>query len=268
MSEREAIDRVSEPITVSSLATDFRDIGIDAGDRLLVHSSLSAIGWIAGGAQAVVEALQQVVTPRGTIMMPTHSAQYTDPADWQHPPVPADWPPIIRQSIPAFRPDVTPSRGMGAIPECFRTFPTVHRSGHPIVSFAACGPSSQDIADSHSLDFGLGEESPLAWLYDAAGKVILLGVSHASNTSLHLAEYRTKRQPARVRHQAPVMRNGRHAVVEFEDIDLVSNDFADLGRAYERDVGMTTGSVGVANAKVMDQRQLVDYAVDWIDANR
>ena len=140
----------------------------------------------------MIHALMDVVTPEGTLVMPEHSGDLSDPANWRHPPVPENWWNIIRESMPAYHPDYTPSRGMGAIPEVFRTMPEVIRSDHPEVSFAAWGKHATFITSNHSLDYSLGENSPLAKIYDLNGKVLLLGVGFENNTSFHLSEIRAR----------------------------------------------------------------------------
>ena len=85
MTERDVIERTSAPITPLSLADDLRALGVEPGMTLLVHSSLSALGWVCGGPQAVVMALQAALGPEGTLAMPTHSGERSDPALWQHP---------------------------------------------------------------------------------------------------------------------------------------------------------------------------------------
>lgn len=268
MSEAAAIERVDEPNTVSSLATELRDLGVQAGDTLLVHSSLSALGWVCGGAQAVVDALQAVVTESGTLAMPTHTTQYSDPAGWSNPPVPDAWVDPIRASMPPFRPDVTPTRGMGAIAECFRSYPDVVRSRHPEFSFAAWGADADGVTGDHPYDHGLGEGSPLARVYERGGRVLMLGVGHEVNTSLHLAESRADFDKRTIEHSAPVMEEGRRVRVTYEDIERRSGDFAELGADFEEQVGLTEGDIGAATAKLIDQRPLVDFAVAWFDANR
>jgi len=267
--EAEAIDRVDEPATVDSLADDLRALGVSAGDTLLVHSSLSSIGWVAGAAQGVVEALQQVLTDAGTLVMPTHSPQFTDPAGWEHPPVPDDWVEVIRTERPPYRPDVTPTRGMGAIPECFRDYPGVVRSRHPEFSFAAWGAGAEAVVADHSFDDGLGEGSPLARVYDRDGRILLLGVGHDRNTSLHLAEYRAAIELGRISNRVRVVDEEGHVRwVAFEDIEVDSDDFDDLGAAYEAEVGLTVGSVGAAESRLVSQRAMVDYAVGWLESHR
>ncbi|ELZ91248.1 aminoglycoside N3-acetyltransferase [Haloferax mucosum ATCC BAA-1512] len=268
MSEADAVEQVDEPGTVSSLASDLRDLGVEAGDTLIVHASLQSLGWVAGGPQAVVDALQDVLTASGTLVMPTHTTQYTDPSVWQDPPVPDHWVERIGESMPPFRPAVTPTRGMGAIPECFRNYPGVVRSEHPLYSFAAWGSAAEDITSDHSLDDGLGDESPLARLYDRGGDVLLLGVGHGSNTSLHLAEYRADVETERTQGTAPLLRDGERVVFEYEDIEHDTDDFGALGAEFEAEVGATQGRVAAATAMLADQPSLIDFAVEWFEANR
>lgn len=268
MGEEAAIERVDEPVTASSLVPDFRDLGIEDGDTLLVHSSLSSIGWVSGDAPAIVDALQEVLTAEGTLVMPTFTTQYTDPAGWQSPPVPDDWVEPIRETRSPFRPRVTPTRGMGAIPECFRNYPGVRRSTHPQFSFAAWGAGADAVVADHGLDYGLGENSPLARIYDRDGDVLQIGVGHDTNTSLHLAEHRAEYPKETTVSTAPLLEDGQRVDVELEDIETSTDDFEALGAEFERLDGFTEGTVGAATAKLASQRALVDFAVDWFEGNR
>ncbi len=104
-----------------SIAHDLRTLGLERGETVLVHGSLSELGWVCGGAPAVVDALQRVVTESGTVVMPTHSPGNRDPDNMGNPPVPDSWADTIREQFPPYRPAVTPTQGMGAIAECCRT---------------------------------------------------------------------------------------------------------------------------------------------------
>ena len=110
MSEEELVARTPSPATVSTLLEDLRALGIREGETLMVHSSLSAIGWVAGREHAVVLALQQVLGDEGTLVMPSHSSSLSDPAAWTNPPVPQTWFKAIQHETPAYDPDMTPTR--------------------------------------------------------------------------------------------------------------------------------------------------------------
>lgn len=265
MSEASAVERTPSPRTRESLVGELRQLGLAPGSTVIVHASLSSLGWVCGGPVAVVQALQDVVTAAGTIVMPTHSGDYSDPAEWQNPPVPSEWWPVIRESMPAFDPRITPTRSMGQIVEVFRTIPEVLRSSHPAVSFAAWGREAERITAGHALDHSLGERSPLARIYDLDGSVLLLGVGYDRNTSFHLAEYRIPgAQP--IESGAPIADGAERVWTVYPDIALDSDPFAELGDAFERTGLVTRSRVGSAEARLFSQRRAVDFAVNWLQS--
>jgi aminoglycoside 3-N-acetyltransferase len=254
---------IDAPRTHQTLAADLRAMGLRAGMTVLMHSSLSSLGWVSGGPVAVVQAVQDVLTQDGTLVMPTHSGDLSDPAMWSNPPVPMAWWPIIRASTPAFDPRVTPTRYMGRIVEAFRVCPGVRRSSHPNVSFAAWGRHAAEVTDAHSLDHGLGEGSPVARVYALDGWVVLLGVGYDRNTSFHLAEYRAGLR-RNVQMGAPIVEGGVRVWRTYLDIDVDSSCFVDIGTSLEATGVVTVGQVGSAATRVFAQRGAVDFAERYL----
>ena len=259
------------PPTVSSLTANLRALGVVPGMTLIVHSSMKAIApWVIGGAQAVILALEAVLGPGGTLVMPTMTGDLTDPAGWGNPPVPPSWWEPIRQEMPPFMPDLTPTRKMGLIPETFRKQNGTLRSSHPVTSFAAWGKHAATITANHLLESPLGEDSPLARIYDLHGSVLLLGVGHGNNSSLHLAETRASYPSRRIkRHASPILIDGQRHWVEYEALEGNNDDFVQIGDNFARETCLQNqGKVGQATALLMPQRPLVDYAVRWMEQNR
>ncbi|PER20498.1 aminoglycoside N(3)-acetyltransferase [Bacillus sp. AFS054943] len=262
MKINEIVANTQFPNTIESITKDLKALGVRKGMTIIVHSSLSSIGWISGGAVAVVEALMKVVTKEGTIIMPTQSSDLSDPKHWSRPPVPEDWWQIIRDNVPAFDPRITPTRGMGEIVECFRTYPNVVRSNHPLGSFAAWGKHAEGIVRDHSLSMSFGEESPLRKIYDLDGYILLIGVGHDSNTSVHISEVRSGAREL-IQVGAPILENGERVWKEFVDMDYDSETFVEIGVQFEQKGTVTNGKIGNATCRIMKQRDIVDFGTEW-----
>lgn len=252
--------------TVASITADLRALGIAPGDVVIVHSSYKSLGDVAGGPQSVVEAL---VSAAGTLVVPAHTPENSDPVNWQHPPVPEDWWPVLRLETPGFDPERTPtSRWMGRLAELVRTWPGAVRSEHPQVSFAAVGEHAAEIVTGHRREYGLGDGSPLGAIYRRGGKVLLLGCGHDSNTSMHLAEYRQADPPRHSDASAVRYPDGTREWVTWTDVDVDESDFEPLGADFEAIGAVTVGPVAAATARLMSQPALVDFAAAWMAKNR
>jgi aminoglycoside 3-N-acetyltransferase len=151
-------------LTQTDIIADLEAMGLKAGDSVMVHSSLSSIGHVEGGALTVVEAFLELLGPEGTLMVPTftHSGcQYFDPL-------------------------VTPSLN-GAITEAARHVSGAVRSLHPTHAATAIGPDAESLVDD--LDRGaLGKDCALDRLCKKGGYVLLLGVDQKSNSTIHVGE--------------------------------------------------------------------------------
>jgi aminoglycoside 3-N-acetyltransferase len=271
MSEADVVNKRGGPITREQVKADLQALGLKAGQTVLVHSALSRLGWVVGGPEAVILALLDVLGPQGTLMVPAHSSGNSEPSAWQNPPVPESWWQVIRDHMPAYHPDHTPTRMMGQIAEAVRNWPGAHRSDHPQISFAALGPNAETLTKGHTpLAAGFADPSPLGKLYTLDGYVLLLGVGHENNTSLHLAETRADLSDGTELQGAAVMVDGVRQWATWEQYAYDDNDFAALGVALEtvNPEVVCVGKVGVATARLMRQRPLVDFAVGWLRAQR
>ncbi len=262
MNEADQIARTKSPITVRSLTVELGKIGVRRGDILLVHTSLSSLGWVCGGPVAVIQALIEAVGSAGTIVMPAHSAQITNPENWGMPPVPKEWIAPIKASMPPFDARTTPTRNMGAVAELFRSWPGAARSHHPSASFAALGPLAGEITREHALEDPLGERSPLGTLYRLDARIILIGVDFNRCTALHLAEQRRWPDRARVREGAPLVINGTRRWVDFEIAAVMDDDeFLTVGTSAMKAGLVTQAPLGEARAQLASMREIVDHAV-------
>jgi aminoglycoside 3-N-acetyltransferase len=149
----------------SGLVADLRALGVEKGMDLMVHSSLSAIGAVQGGADAVVDALLSAVGPRGTLLMPSFN----------------------HRAAQVFNPQTTPTTN-GAIPDCLWRRPEAVRSMHPTHAVAAIGPQAQAYCAEH-LDVGIWDQrSPIGKLVHGGGYILALGTTHMTSTAYHVAE--------------------------------------------------------------------------------
>ena len=269
MSEEGIIERTTAPLTVASLTEQLRACGLAEGQTVLAHLAMSRLGWVIGGAEAVILALLAAVGDRGTIMMVTNCSNNTDPCEWQHPPVPEGWWQTIRDHTPGYNPLTTPTRGMGVVPELFRTWPGAVRSAHPAFSLAAVGPQAQYLVADHALEEDSGDRSPLGKLYELDGHVLLLGVDHWNNTSLHLAEFRADYPGKRnLRTGSAMLINGRRQWVAYETLGTSADDFGEIGDAFDRAHNIVVQQINAAPVRFFRQRLVVDFAVAWMEQHR
>jgi aminoglycoside 3-N-acetyltransferase len=153
----------------------------------MVHSSLSSLGMVLGGAATVVRALLSAVGPDGTLVMPSFALEVSDPVGWADRSFADADLERARACVPAFDRDTTPTT-MGLIPETFRRWPAVVRSVHPQTSVSALGPQAAQVVTPHVLHWAQGAGSPFERLVALNASLLLLGVGFNRATLLHYAE--------------------------------------------------------------------------------
>ena len=251
------------------LSDDLRRLGLEKGDVVMVHTSLKEIGYVCGGAQTVIEALIEVVGPEGTIMMPTQSWKNLDPETGVHWDADeSEWN-KIRENWPAYDRNLTPTNTMGAVAEMFRRWPGSIRTNHPARSVCAWGKHAEYLTEEHTLSNIFGEGSPIAKLYELDAKVLLLGVGYDKNTSIHLADVRAN-YPGKhecIEHSA-ILENGVRVWKEYSTLFVDGEDFEKIGEAFENAYKPAIGKIGEADARLMMQRDIVDFSILWIEKNR
>ena len=157
----------------SDIARGLRELGLKSGDLVVVHSSLRAFGYVEGGADAVLDALLDVLGPSGTLLLPSHND-------------------VPEYSVGMYNPSTTPVRkNIGRIPETFWRRPGVLRGRHPPRHpWAGQGPLAHPlIALSESRPVGSQHRSGmLNAVADLGGFILLLGCGHNSSTTVHGAQ--------------------------------------------------------------------------------
>ena len=254
------------PVTEARLRRDLERLGVEPGDTLTVHSSLSAIGWVLGGAPTVVRALIGCLGPDGTLAMPAATPSCADPATWPTRSFAHTWLDEVREHLPIFDPLTTPTE-MGSIPETFRRWPDTRRSDHPLESVCARGPAAEEVTQEHPLAYSEGPGSPFARLHDLDSRVLLVGVGFNRCTALHLAESLIS-NPRRTSVRFPTLDGDRRVWVEVPNVaDDNDTHFPIIGELFASQRRVRRGKIGEANCFLFSMRDLVKFARDYFETN-
>lgn len=214
------------------IASGLRSLGLHGRSTVVAHSSLRSFGTVEGGAEAVAAALVEVcgtvVAPSGTwdlTGVPCPPGLYREnnaclAADSWH-----SFDARLARAVP-FSLDLPIDKELGAVPEALRVGHPHCRGAHPLFSFLAVGPAAGEIIAKDRLDWPLG---PLEAVEALDGQVLLLGVGHTSNTSMHLAEQRLGR--SRFYRYAKV---GTSVWAELPNVPGHSHRFDDIEPALRR----------------------------------
>jgi len=302
-------------LTKEELVVGLRSVGLEAGHHVVVHSSLSSFGYVERGAHAVIDALEEVITPEGTLVMPTFSSRliffmevlharsiqrsapgfrgtlrqlweelksigveagfrpfpYPSPEDiwnrvcdeaacrWEGwnigpqerniPETETVWvikngPPLPPEKLKPWEMPVT----TGRIPETFWHRPESRRSEHYSGSFTAWGALTDKILERHdNHSYKAFEDHPLYRMKGFGGKILLLGVDHRRNSTIHVAE---------------------SAAIRARGVDLPQEflgDFMIVDEPLTRTGGQRIGRIGEADVRFVDTRVLYDVVAEILD---
>jgi len=234
-------------VTWKELAEGLRELGLESGSIVLVHSSLSSFGYVVGGAEAVIKALLMVVGEDGTVLVPTLTGSIMD--------CPEN-PPIFSLDKPCWT---------GKIPEKFRKMPGAVRSLHPTHSVAAIGPEAEQLLKGHEeCETPCGECSPYVRLARLGGYILFLGVTLDSNTTFHaaeeLAEVRYHLQPEPVRSRI-ILPHGEKVVEGRIHAYGTPRAFGDMEEKLHAEGILVRGKIGRATVRLVKANEMLDYTV-------
>ena len=224
---------MKEPVRRSDLVCQLRDLGIAPGMVLVVHTAFSGIGPVEGGPEGLIDALREALGSGGTLVMPSMSD------DDDHP----------------FDPEQTPCRGMGVVAEAFWRMHGVLRSDSPH-AFAAAGPHARTVTRPHPVDVPHGPDSPVGRIHELDGYVLLLGVGHDADTTVHLAEYLASVRYRRHKYLT-IIRDGRPARFEYDEIDHCCEKFALVDGWLDEQGCQRRGVAGHGDARLVRARDVV-----------
>jgi aminoglycoside 3-N-acetyltransferase len=251
--------------TEASLTTDLERLGLDRGGLLIVHSGYKSLGPIDGGPAAVVRALCRALGPEGTLLVPAFTTQLTDPYAWPVPPS-AEERRRLMDSMPTFDPERTEPHKMGVIPKTLWRTAGAVRSHHPVTSWVALGARAAELTREHPLDDPEGLDGPVGRVYQADGSILLLGVEHDADTTIHLAESLLDMPHLReLPDRYPTLEaDGRRGWRPVAKTTKCSDGFVRLQPHVDAAGIARYGQVGDARAQLLRSRALVRVVVELL----
>ncbi|MBX9945832.1 MAG: AAC(3)-VI family aminoglycoside N-acetyltransferase [Reyranella sp.] len=227
------------PVPSADVVGQLLALGVATGGVLLVHTSFRAVRPIEGGPLGLIAALRQALGPEGTLVMPSWTGDDEQPFD----------------------PAATPAaEDLGATAQLFWRQPGVVRSDH-LLAAAAIGPRAAAVVKTALPLPPHTPDSPVGRVHDLDGQVLLLGVGHDADTSLHLAEILAG-VPYGIPRHCTVLRDGRPVRIDYRENDHCCQRFA-LADGWLRARGLQAeGPVGHGRARLFRAQDVVRLAVE------
>lgn len=229
------------PLTRIDIVNGLRELGLDEGDRVLVHSSLLAFGRVEGGADTVIDALLETVGREGLVVVPTFACKS----------------PFDRKN------SVTP---LGKISETFWRRPEAVRSLHPTHSVAAIGNGAKElIRDHEKAPTAYGEDTPYVKLAEMDGKILLLGVDQDRNTSLHAGEAIVRAPYLKDIEATYIDDDGKEVTIPIAGMAGPHRDFICMDRLFLEMGMMSVGRIGKAVCRLIDAKGMLEVEIEALN---
>jgi len=244
--------RLKVHVSKDDIKTGLRKLGLKKGDKIGVHSSLSNFGYVEGGADAVIDALLEVVGEEGNIVMPTHS---TNLLEVQRTPEEIAMGVTWLYKILPYNPAETPCR-TGTIPEAFRKRQGAIRGSHPSNSIAALGPKAEELVEGWQK------------MLELDGYILLIGVGLSVCTAMHLAEKRVQ-FPKHILEKITPPKELLEKYPE-KEWEWDFGPYPDFSKMEEPCLNlgiMETVKVGEAILKLVRLRELIDLYTEYLTKN-
>lgn len=231
-------------VSIDEVVAQLRILGVETGDVLLVHTSFRAVRPVERGPAGLIDALGLAIGPRGTLVMPAWTGDNDRPFD-----------PVTTPASP----------DLGVVADTFRQLPGVERSAHAF-AFAARGPDADRIVSDPLVLPPHQHRSPVGRVLDCDGRILLLGVDHDANTTLHLAELLAN-VPYRIAHHITVLDEGTPTRIDYLENDHCCQLFKRLDEWLDPCALQTRGTVGHAPARLARSRHVIDAALAELEAD-
>jgi aminoglycoside 3-N-acetyltransferase len=228
------------PLTAGEFVGSLRELGLRPGDSLLCHSSYKSFrAGVDGGPAAVGQALVDAVGPGGSAFVPTFNYGMLP------------W-------------DVRTTASLtGAVTDFFWRRPDAVRSDHPTHAVAGVGPVAAGVLAHHATDLPFGPDSPIGQLWRENAWVLLIGVDHTTNSTIHIAEALLDLPYLRRSRSALVVRGGSTEPITVRRPPC-SNGFNVVDAPLRAAAQIREGFAGGSRLLLMRSRDLVGAAQDLL----
>jgi aminoglycoside 3-N-acetyltransferase len=230
-------------ISAETLIHQLLALGMSPGGVLLVHTAFSKVKPVEGGPLGLISALRAALGPEGTLVMPSMSYDDDHPYDKTKSPCPE----------------------MGIVADTFWRLSGVQRSDNNH-AFSAIGPLAGQVTAPHAIDHPHGLDSPVGRVYQLDGQVLLLGVEHDSNTTIHLAEGLAGVRYRRAKY-ITILKDGIPSRIDYLEIDHCCQNFVLTDGWLDERRLQCYGTVGHAKARLIRSRDIVSVVMERLKIN-